>query len=175
MREFIFQTIRLGFSEWHSSDLNLAIDLWGDPLVARFISAKGAFSKKEISERLLKEIQNNLNYQVQYWPLFELEDGKMIGCCGLRPYNKEIQAFELGFHLKSEYWGKGYAFEAASAVLDHARHNLNTDYIVAGHHPENTASAKLLGKLGFEYTRHEYYEATGLEHPTYILKITPSQ
>ncbi|QDY86260.1 GNAT family N-acetyltransferase [Paenibacillus polymyxa] len=171
MRNFIFQTNRLGFSEWDLSDLDLAIELWGNPLVSRFINGNGQFSIEEIKNKLLKEIQNNLNFQVQYWPLFELERGGMIGCCGLRPYNNGTQMFELGFHLKNEYWGKGYAFEAASAVLEYARNNLKTEYIVAGHHPENAASAKLLGKLGFEYTHNEYYDATGLEHPTYKLKM----
>ncbi|MNZ65000.1 anhydro-N-acetylmuramic acid kinase [compost metagenome] len=172
LRKFIFQSTRLGFSEWQSSDFELAIDLWEDPLVARFISGKGQFTVEEVNERLFKEIRNGVYFQVQYWPLFELESGEMIGCCGLRPYNKVIQAYELGFHLKKDYWGKGYAFEAALAVLEHARYNLKTEYVVAGHHPENVASAKLLRKLGFHFSHYEYYDATGLEHPTYTLKLT---
>ncbi|WP_145141060.1 GNAT family N-acetyltransferase [Paenibacillus sp. Y412MC10] len=169
-RPYMMETNRLGFSEWREDDLELAMGLWGDPLVSRLISANGRFSEQAIRERLQTEIQNNLKFQVQYWPVFELSSGSMIGCCGLRPYHNEAHIFELGFHFKPEHWGKGYAHEAASAVLEHARSHLKAEFVVAGHHPDNMASAKLLSKLGFEYTHHEYYEATGLEHPTYQFK-----
>jgi RimJ/RimL family protein N-acetyltransferase len=41
--------------------------------------------------------------------------------------------------------------------------------IFAGHHPKNVASHRLIEQLGFQYTHHEYYPPTGLQHPSYIL------
>lgn len=64
----------------------------------------------------------------------------------------------------------GYAVEAARAVIDDAFSVLNADGLFAGHNPKNTASAKVLGKLGFEYIGGEFYEPTGLYHPSYELK-----
>lgn len=167
MREYFLRTERLGFSQWREEDLDLAFSLWGDPEVTRYISANGIFSGQEIKARLQKEIKNNELYGVQYWPIFGLETAEHIGCCGLRPYNLEKGIYELGFHLKSRHWGKGYAYEAAAAVIRHALDKLHAANLFAGHNPHNAASKRLLEKLGFKYSHDEFYPPTGLHHPSY--------
>jgi hypothetical protein len=42
--------------------------------------------------------------------------------------------------------------------------------LFAGHHPKNDASRLLLIKLDFRYTHDEYYEPTGLQHPSYLME-----
>ena len=78
--------------------------------------------------------------------------------------------YEIGFHLRPQFWGKGYAVEAASAAIDYAFSVLHADALFAGHNPNNAASAKVLRKLGFRYIGDEFYEPTGLYHPSYELK-----
>lgn len=73
---------------------------------------------------------------MQYWPIFYLETGNFIGCCGLRPYSREDGIYELGFHLRPEYWAKGFASEAANAAIDYAFQALNANDLFAGHHPD---------------------------------------
>ena len=63
----------------------------------------------------------------------------------------------------------GLASEAARAVIAHAFENLGASALFAGHHPDNTASEKVLRKLGFAETRSEFFEGTGLVHPAYLL------
>jgi RimJ/RimL family protein N-acetyltransferase len=58
----------------------------------------------------------------------------------------------LGYWLREEAWGKGYATEAATAVLKFAFSILNLDRLVSGHAVDNEASGRVLTKLGFEYT-----------------------
>lgn len=169
MRKWFMETERIGFSKWENTDIILATKLWGDPQVTRFICAAGKFSEQEIFERLQLEIYNEKLFHVQYWPIFEKTTEKFIGCCGLRPFQAEKHSYEMGFHLCKEYWGKGYALEAANAVIIHSFRTLNADKLHAGHNPRNEASKKLLMKLGFEYVGNQYYEPTGLEHPSYEL------
>ncbi|SEL06678.1 GNAT family N-acetyltransferase [Paenibacillus sp. OK003] len=107
---------------------------------------------------------------MQYWPLFEKDSEVFVGCCGLRPYSPEEEIYELGFHLTRDYWGKGYAMEAARAVIDYAFGELKVKALFARHHPDNEVSRHMLSKLGFEYVRDERYEPTGLMHPSYLLK-----
>lgn len=114
-----------------------------------------------------KEIDTDRLYHVQYWPVFDLQTGELIGCCGLRPYDPKNRIYEIGFHIKSQHWGKRYAFEAASAVIRYAFGNLKASNLFAGHNPNNVASKKLLEKLGFQYSHDEFYAPTGLYHPTY--------
>ena len=178
MREFFLKTTRIGFSTWNNHDYDLANELWGSAEVTRFICATGIFTKQDIQNRLETEIQNDTLYHIQYWPIFELETGELIGCCGIRPFNLqpdksadiEFSNYELGFHLCQNFWGKGYAFEAATAVINYSFNQLNADRLYAGHHPQNEASQKLLTRLRFQYIGKNYYEPTGLYHPSYELR-----
>ena len=167
-RTFFLTTDRIGFSEWSENDLPLAELLWGDPEVTRYICAAGRFTKDEIANRLRSERVNGNLHQVQYWPVFALASHELMGCCGLRPH--EAKAYELGFHLRPAFWGRGYAEEAANAVIHYAFTLLGAKKLFAGHHPDNARSRKLLHKLGFAYTGDSFYAPTGLYHPSYTLE-----
>ena len=168
MREYFLMTKRLGFSHWEKDDTEAAYSLWGNKNVTKYLSASGVFTREEIMKRLKLEIENEKAYGIQYWPVFELGTDKFAGCCGLRPYKSSQKIYEIGFHLLPEYWGKGYGKEAAEGMIKYAFEKLGAGKLFAGHNPANTASAKLLAKLGFRYTGDEYYEPTGLYHPSYI-------
>ena len=169
MREYWMETERIGFSLWEKKDLPLAELLWGDPDVSHYICAKGVFTPEEIQNRLDLEIQNYRQYNIQYFPLFERGSSELIGCCGLRP-SGTADACEIGFHLRKKFWHQGLAQEAASAMIHQAFHSLHLKKLHAGHNPRNIPSKKLLLKLGFAYVADEFYEPTGLMHPSYILK-----
>lgn len=76
------------------------------------------------------------------------EDGAVIGCAGLGPHEGKVQ---LGYWIARPYWGRGYATEAARAVLEIAR-MLGHEQIVASHFLDNPASGKVLRKAGFRPT-----------------------
>lgn len=93
---------------------------------------------------------------------------ELIGCVGLGEVEGEV---ELGYWFARPHWGKGYATEAARAVLRLAK-VLGHREIVAGHFIDNPASGKVLRKVGFVPTgriRHRYslargYDAQSVEH-----------
>ncbi|HET9581098.1 MAG TPA: GNAT family N-acetyltransferase [Usitatibacter sp.] len=165
---YFLRTRRLGLRHWRDDDIALAQGLWGDPLVTRLIDARGPLSAEQVRERLDREIANQKFYAIQYWPVFLVEDGTHVGCCGLRP--RARRTYELGFHIRSALWGRGFAFEAAQAVVGYAFDALGARELVAGHNPENVASRRVLEKLGFTHTGDEYYPPTGLQHPSYVLR-----
>ncbi len=167
MSVYFLTTERCGFAYWTENDLPLATSLWGEPEVTRYICASGVFSAEDIKSRLHTEIVNLEKYGIQYFPFFSLENGELIGCCGLRPYKGGKDVYELGFHLRKEYWRKGYATEAAAAMISYAFDTLGATELKAGHNPNNIASSKVLSKLGFQYECDEFYEPTGLNHPLY--------
>ena len=162
------RSARLGFRKWSRADLPLAMALWGDPENTRFIG--GRFSPEEIQERLNTEIDLGSRHHVQYWPIFLLASEQHVGCAGLRPYRLADQIFELGVHLRGAYWGRGLAEEAARAVIKFAFENAGAKALFAGHHPANSASQRLILKLGFHPTHEEFYPPTGLLHPSYLLE-----
>ncbi len=170
VEKYFLKSNRLGFRHWCEDDLAIAIGLWGDYEVTKFFDARGKWSRDEVQQRLAKEIRSDKQHGVQYWPVFLLETNGHIGCCGLRPYDLPQGICEIGFHIRSNQWRRGYAREAAVAIIDYAFSTLKVNGLFAGHNPNNTASRHLLRQLGFRYTHDEFYSPTGLNHLSYEMK-----
>ena len=164
---YFLKTAHLGFRRWSIDDLPLALALWCDFEVTRFVG--GSFSQEAIKDRLDREIISMSAHSVQYWPIFLLSTGEHVGCAGLRPYNPAGQVYELGVHLRPAFWGQGFAVEAGHAIISFAFETLGAKALFAGHHPANSSSRRVLEKLGFRFTHNEFYAPTGLDHPSYLL------
>lgn len=163
-------TERLLFKTWSQNDLKNALRLWADPEVMTFIG--GQLSSEQILIKLEKEISCHRRHNIQYWPIFSKADGSFVGCCGLKPWvYSQRGRYELGFHLIKEAWGKGYALEAAKGVIQFAKNN-KLEGLMAGHHPGNSNSKKVLEKLGFKFVEDVFFPPTGLMHPSYLLSAT---
>ncbi|HET9982612.1 MAG TPA: GNAT family N-acetyltransferase [Longimicrobiales bacterium] len=169
-RPYFLTTPRLGFRSWRAGDMDLALSLWGDPRVMALIDGRGQPGREEVHERLERELRNGRELGIQYWPIFSLESGELVGCAGLKPYDVSRGLYEMGYHLRPEFWGAGYATEAARAVVAYAFATIRPAALLAGHHPENYASKRVLEKLGFIYLRDELYAAAGRMDPIYELK-----
>lgn len=171
----VLETARLWLRTWNgAADWELACSLWGDPAVMALLG--GPLSAEKIREKLQFEIACQEKHGVQYWPIFEKGTGEFAGCCGLRPWAYSFpEGHELGFHLLKSKWGRGYAFEIAQGVVNHAFEKLNFPMLRSGHHPENANSRKILLKLGFEFVDKVFYKPTGLMHPTYKLPNARSE
>jgi [ribosomal protein S5]-alanine N-acetyltransferase len=164
---YFLTSARLGFRCWSTEDLALALALWGDPEVTRFIG--GPLSPVAVERRLRAEIESMSAHGLQYWPIFLLADGAHAGCAGLRPYRLTDRIYELGFHIRPAYWGQGLATEAGAAAVAFGFGALGAAALFAGHHPANATSRRVLEKLGFRFTHEELYPPTGLNHPSYLL------
>ena len=125
---YFLDSNRLGFREWSQDDLPLARTLWGNAAVTKFIG--GPFSERQIEDRLNKEIETCKNCGVQYWPISLLETGSYVGCAGLRPYAGSPGVFELGIHLRPEFWGRGLAEEAGQALTSLAKVGLREVWLL---------------------------------------------
>lgn len=169
MHLYFLKTNRLGFRNWHENDLPLALQLWGDHDVTRFIDARGRLNEEQVKEKLLNEIDCFNQFSIQYFPIFLLNNNDFVGCCGLRPYQLIKSYYEIGFHINKKFWRQGLAKEAADAMINYAFNKLEAVELFAGHNPKNEGSKFLLNKLGFQYSQDEYYPPTGLNHPSYIL------
>ncbi len=85
--------------------------------------------------------------------LTELKNGNIsVGLCGLIKRDS-LEDVDIGFALLPEFRGKGYAYEAASAVMAYGKTVLGLDRIVAIISADNDSSAKLLEKLGLRFKK----------------------
>ena len=168
MREYFMHSARLGFGIWTLDDLPLALGLWGDPEVTRLTG--GPFTDWQVAERLDREIMNQALHGYQYWPIFDLQTGAHVGCCGLQPRALEERICELGYQLRADCWGRRYAQEAGAAVVAHAFERLHLRALFAGHDPANERSRRVLLALGFRHTGEEIYPPSGELEPCYLLQ-----
>ena len=171
---------RLTFRTWTEADLPLAQSLWGDPEVALYLG--GPFTPDDVRAKLQVEIDRQLTYGHQYWPIFLRESrdvgesgdggetGTFAGAAGLRPFHDQPHVRELGVHIARPFWSARLGEEAARAVIRHAFDTLPLEALTAGHHPANTYSQALLQRLGFAYTHHEPWGPLHLQHPFYRLE-----
>ena len=79
-----------------------------------------------------------------------LHDGAIVGGCGIGRLRSEVP--EIGYWFGVRYWGRGYATEAAQALVDHAFSDLGHDVLHAGARVSNPASRRVLEKCGFQWS-----------------------
>jgi ribosomal-protein-alanine N-acetyltransferase len=84
-----------------------------------------------------------------FWPVIERESGLLCGEAGLFPLAPDGPDVALGYAFGSAYWGRGYATEAARAVLAEAFGVLGLERVVAITREANLGSRRVLTKLGF--------------------------
>ena len=81
-------------------------------------------------------------------------DGCLIGLVALTITNQELGQAELGYRLRQEYWGQGYATEAAQALVAFGISALGLHRVYAMCHPDNTGSQRVMQKIGMQYEGH---------------------
>jgi len=92
--------------------------------------------------------------------LITAPDGGLLGCCGIAKLDGGEP--ELGYWLGVPFWGKGYATEAARAVIDYAFTELGHDVLLGGARVSNPASRRVLEKCGFQWTGVGLYRIRAL-------------
>lgn len=99
----------------------------------------------------------------------------MIGCVGLAPLPDGSR--ELGYYVGRPWWGRGYASEAAGAIVAHAFGTLGLDIVHSGHFADNPASGRVLTKIGFEVTGtgERPNMAAGRPMPSVEMRLTRSR
>ena len=168
---YFLRTERLGFRCWTEQDPPLAMRLWGDAEVMSLLG--GPLTATLVRDRLALEQRTQREAAVQYWPIFLQATDEPAGCAGLTPWPaRGPKCLMAGVHLHRAVWGRRLGEEAGRAILRYGFEMTGAEEIVAGHHPENHASKRLLTALGFRFEQMHLWPPTGLMHPFYQLTKT---
>jgi len=96
------------------------------------------------------------------WGITQREDGKIIGTCGYYGFHFWNKRASFGYELASEHWRQGIMTEALTAIINYGFDEMELHRLQALVMPGNTASIKMLEKLGFKNEgRLEEYEKWG--------------
>jgi ribosomal-protein-alanine N-acetyltransferase len=161
-------TERLLLREWREADLEPFARLNTDPEVMEYLP--GPLKRSE-SQEFVDRIQEHFDrHGYGLYALERREDNAFIGFTGLNWAAFEehfTPALEVGWRLAREFWGQGYATEAARACLTHAFRETDIPEVVSFTVPANTRSAAVMKRLGMtrKPTDDFIHPRLGPDHP----------
>ena len=147
---FILKTQRLYLREMTEIDAENAFRLNSDPDVMRYTGDELAENVQQMRV-FLANYDAFAKYKMGRWAVIVAETEEWLGWCGLK-YHPETDEVDLGYRLLKSAWGKGYATEAAKICLIHGFETLGLKRIYAEAVEENTASTRVMQKLGMTLT-----------------------
>ena len=149
----VLTTERLTIRRLTEDDAPFILELLNDPSFLRNIGDRNVRTLDDARAYIRKgPLASYERHGFGLW-LVELKgEGTPIGICGLLKRDV-LDAPDIGFAYLPPFQAKGYGYEAARAVLDHARDTLRLPRVVAIVDADNEVSAGLLEKLGMRFER----------------------
>lgn len=151
------ETERLLLRPFADSDVEAVFAMRSDGEIMRFIRAPQ--TRRSETKSWINLISSRWGSEkIGFCAVIEKSTNRFAGWCGLWRLS-ETGETEVGYALLREFWGKGYAVEAARAFLHYGFDELNLEKIVAVADPENRASRRVMENLGmtFDYIG-DFYE-----------------
>lgn len=139
---------------------------------------EGAFSDQEVQEWLDRQRERYENDGFGLWAVIRKDSGQMIGQCGITMQDyREGQVMEVGYLFEKEYWGQGYATEAAVACREYAFNELNAEEVYSIIRDTNIPSQKVALRNGMDCrdTIIKQYRGFMLPHLIYSIKRIKKQ
>lgn len=169
------QTPRLILRRWHDDDLAPMAEINADPQVMRWI---GDGSVRDL-EQTAEDIERwEEEWDEEGFGLFAVEllaSGELAGFAGLsipRFLPEVLPAVEISWRLGQQYWGQGYASEAAHAALEFAVQDRGLDRVISISSVGNDASENVMRKLGMVPERETTHPVYGLPLHVHTIDLT---
>ncbi len=142
-------TARLRLREMNDADAAFLLEVLNEPAFLRYIGDRRVRTVEAATGYLRERITSSYRESgFGMWLVESVEGGELIGICGLIK-RESLDDVDLGFSFLARFWSRGYAREAAMAVIAYAWNVVELSRLVAITSPENAASMRLLAKLGF--------------------------
>jgi RimJ/RimL family protein N-acetyltransferase len=159
----VLETERLVLRRLTVDDAELILDLLNQPSFLRYIGDKGIRTLDDARNYILTgPMESYERFGFGMYLAALKEDGVPIGICGLLK-RESLEDVDVGFAFLPQFWSKGYAFEAASAVVAYGRSALGLERIVAITAPDNESSIRVLEKIGMRFERTIKFPRDGAE------------
>jgi RimJ/RimL family protein N-acetyltransferase len=149
----VIETARLLLRPMRPEDVDELLHVFADPKVMACFGV-APFGRAEIERWVRRNLDHQARYGYGLFCLIHMEDRRLIGDCGLE--HRTIAGapeVELGYDLRSDYWNRGLATEAAAAVRDHALGTLALPRLVSLIRRANAASRRVAEKIGMRRER----------------------
>jgi len=151
-KSVILETERLVLREFDLEDTDSLFQVLGDPLAMLFYPAP--FSRIEVDDWIRRNRARYRDVGFGMWAMLRKDSGELIGDCGcfIRELYGDVEC-ELAWHVRRDFWGKGYASEAAQHCIEYAFSKLGIVRVIALVRPENRSSCRVAEKSGMTCER----------------------
>ncbi len=152
-KSFRLETERLCMRRLTLDDADLMLAIWNDPTFVHYVGDRGVRTIAEARDNM-SEGAFKLYEKYGYGPyrVALKSDDTAVGTCGL--FRREgLEDTDIGYGFLPEFCRRGYAYESARAVLEHARADIGLARIIAIVSPDNAASIGLTEKLGLQFEK----------------------
>lgn len=147
----VLETERLVLREVEESDGPFVLELLNSPGFLENIGDRGVRDEEQARTYIRdRVIGSYLQHGFGMWLAVQKADGAPLGLAGL-VRRDGLDVPDVGYAFAQRAWGRGYAKEAAGAVLAHARNVMDIPKLAAVTTLENFASMAVLRKIGFTY------------------------
>jgi [ribosomal protein S5]-alanine N-acetyltransferase len=162
----ILETSRLRLREFTVCDADALEAVLGDPVAMQFYPAP--FDRAEVDDWIRRNRARYIDPGFGLWAMLLKDSGELIGDCGcfVRDLQGDVE-FELGWHVRRDLWGRGYATEAAQRCIEYAFSSLGAERIIALIRPENRSSCRVAEKNGMSCERVIFWR--GYQHCVYVI------
>lgn len=141
------QRQRLRLQPIADADLHDLHRHWTEPDVLRYLWDGKVVTQSQVAEIIRTSSELFDREAVGLWSLRSRESDDLLGCAGYWPFHEPAE-LELLVSLSARFWGRGFAREAAAALIDYAFTQLGWDYVQAAADEPNVRSLRLLQSLG---------------------------
>jgi RimJ/RimL family protein N-acetyltransferase len=146
----ILETERLSLAPLTLEDAPLVYPFMSDPEVMAHWDRAAIEDPDEVAATVAAQVAEMDERRAMYWGMRQTKTGWFVGYCELVDLDWRHYRGELGFIITRDAWGRGYATEAAAALLAYCASSLGLKRMIARTHVGDGRAEKVLLKLGFE-------------------------
>jgi ribosomal-protein-alanine N-acetyltransferase len=164
------ETARLRLRGWRDEDIGPMAAINDDVRVGRWLG--GVIGRDQTQARMAAWVDHWQEHGFGLWAVDEKATGQMVGRVGLMHHDDwtaSTHDAEIGWAFAPEVWNRGYATEAALAVLEWARGRAGLRTIVSITRPDNVRSRRVMDKLGLAYVGQTTWR--GFEQVWYVIDL----
>jgi ribosomal-protein-alanine N-acetyltransferase len=160
----VLETPRLLLREFTLADVDALESVLGDPVAMQYYPAP--FDRKGVEAWVARNRERYHRDGNGLWAMLLKESGELIGDCGC--VLQEVEGrneIEVGYHVRRDLWGHGYATEAARACMEYAFTQLGAERVISMIRAENLQSRRVAEKNGLICEKVVFWH--GYDHCVY--------
>jgi len=147
------ETKRLILRKFRENDVDEIFENWiSDPEVSKYMVWNSHENIEETDKWLKRCIEKYKVIDSYNWGIELKENEELIGSISANKVENESNCYEIGYAIGRKYWGKGYATEALSVVVEYLMNEVGKRKLLCRCAKENKASQKVICKAGFKYS-----------------------